>query len=145
MGNLTKPLDPPTRQLFQEMADGFRQRFLDRVTRHRPELTDADWRTLADGRVLAASRALKQHLVDRLGYLEDALDEAQHLAGMHDAEVVLYSRPGSPARSLYAIASSPPRLSDAIPFSYPGLDRTKLPTFLYLWQPDPTLPRTSPR
>jgi protease IV len=33
----------------------------------------------------------------------------------------------------------------SIPFSYPGLDRTKLPTFLYLWQPDPTIPRTSPR
>ena len=32
-------------------------------------------------------------------------------------------------------------LSEAIPFSYPGLDRSKLPTFLYMWQPDPTLPR----
>ena len=145
MGSVTKPLEPQTRELLQEMADGFRQRFLDRVTRRRPELTDADRRTLADGRVVAASRALKLHLVDRLGYIEDALGEAEHLAGVADAEVVLYSRGGSPARSLYAIASSPPRLSEAIPFSYPGLDRTKLPTFLYLWQPDPTLPRTSPR
>lgn len=145
MGSVTKPLEPQTRELLQEMADGFRQRFLDRVTRRRPELTDADRRTLADGRVVAASRALKLHLVDRLGYIEDALGEAEHLAGVADAEVVLYSRGGSPARSLYAIAPSPPRLSEAIPFSYPGLDRTKLPTFLYLWQPDPTLPRTSPR
>ena len=145
MGSVTKPLEPQTRELLQEMADGFRQRFLDRVTRRRPELTDADRRTLADGRVVAASRALKLHLVDRLGYIEDALGEAEHLAGVADAEVVLYSRGGSPARSLYAVAPSPPRLSEAIPFSYPGLDRTKLPTFLYLWQPDPTLPRTSPR
>ena len=145
MGSVTKPLEPQTRELLQEMADGFRQRFLDRVTRRRPELTDADRRTLADGRVVAASRALKLHLVDRLGYIEDALGEAEHLAGVADAEVVLYSRGGSPARSLYAIAPCPPRLSEAIPFSYPGLDRTKLPTFLYLWQPDPTLPRTSPR
>jgi len=145
MGSVTKPLEPQTRELLQEMADGFRQRFLDRVTRRRPELTAADRRTLADGRVVAASRALKLHLVDRLGYIEDALGEAEHLAGVADAEVVLYSRGGSPARSLYAIAPSPPRLSEAIPFSYPGLDRTKLPTFLYLWQPDPTLPRTSPR
>ena len=145
MGSVTKPLEPQTRELLQEMADGFRQRFLDRVTRRRPELTDADRRTLADGRVVAASRALKLHLVDRLGYIEDALGEAEHLAGVADAEVVLYSRGGSPARSLYAIAPGPPRLSEAIPFSYPGLDRTKLPTFLYLWQPDPTLPRTSPR
>ena len=145
MGSVTKPLEPRTRELLQEMADGFRQRFLDRVTRRRPGLTEADRRTLADGRVVAASRAVKLHLVDRLGYLDDALGEAENLAGVLDAEVVLYNRSGSPARSLYAIAPSPPRLSEAIPFSYPGLDRTKLPTFLYLWQPDPTLPRTSPR
>lgn len=145
MGSVTKPLEPQTQQLLQEMADGFRQRFLERVTKRRPELTDADRRTLADGRVVAGSRAVNLHLVDRLGYIEDALEEAEKLAGVADDEVVLYNRSGNPARSLYAVAPSPPRLSEAIPFSYPGLDRTKLPTFLYLWQPDPTLPRTSPR
>jgi protease-4 len=145
MGSVTKPLEPRTRALLQEMADGFRQRFLDRVTRRRPGMTQADRGTIADGRIVVASQALKLHLVDRLGYIEDALGEAEHLAGLSDAEVVLYSRGGSPARSLYAIAPGPPRLSEVIPFSYPGLDRTKLPTFLYLWQPDPTLPRTSPR
>ena len=36
-------------------------------------------------------------------------------------------------------------LSEAIPFSYPGLERSKLPTFLYLWQPDPTLTRQGGR
>jgi protease-4 len=145
MGSVTKPLDPPSRQPLQEMADSFRQRFIDRVARRRPALSDADRRTLGDGRVVAAARALELHLIDRLGYIDDALAEAEHLAGVADAEVVLYNRGGSPARSLYAIAPSPPRLSEAIPFSYPGLDRTKLPTFHYLWQPDPTLPRTSPR
>jgi protease-4 len=145
MGSVMKPLEPQTRELLQEMADGFRQRFLTRVTKRRPGLTEADRRTLADGRVVAAPVALRLHLVDRLGYIDDALNEAEHLAGVSDAEIVLYNRSGSPARSLYAIAPSPPRLSEAIPFSYPGLDRTKLPTFLYLWQPDPTLPRTSPR
>jgi protease IV len=145
MGSVTKPLEPQTRALLQEMADGFRQRFLDRVTKLRPGMTKADHGTIADGRIVVAAQALKLHLVDRLGYIEDALGEAEHLAGISDAEVVLYGRSGSPARSLYAIAPGPPRLSDAIPLSYPGLDRAKLPTFLYLWQPDPTLPRTSPR
>ena len=53
----------------------------------------------------------------------------------------LFHRTGYPAHSLYAITPTPAPLSEAIPFSYPGLDRSKLPTFLYLWQPDPTLPR----
>ena len=99
---------------------------------------------LSDGRIIAAPRALALHLVDRLGYLHDALHEAESLAGASDSEVVIYHRPGTPTRSLYAISPSPPRLSEAIPLSYPGLDRTKLPTFLYLWQPDPTVPRTNP-
>jgi protease-4 len=29
------------------------------------------------------------------------------------------------------------------PISLPGVDRSKLPTFLYMWQPDPTLERLS--
>jgi protease-4 len=145
MGSVTRPLDEKTRALLQEMADGFRQQFHDRVARRRPGLNDADRRAIADGRIVSASQALRLHLIDRLGYIDDALQETERLAGVPPAEVVMYHRAGSPARSIYAIAPAPPRLSEAIPLSYPGLDRTKLPTFLYLWQPDPTIPRTSPR
>jgi protease-4 len=145
MGSVTGPLEPETRAILQETANGFRQRFMDRVVSRRQKLTEADRRLLQDGRVIAGPRALEVHLVDRLGYLQDAIHEAEGLVGVRDAEVVLYHRAGTPARSFYAIRPAPPQLSEAIPFSYPGLDRTKLPTFLYLWQPDPTIPRTSPR
>jgi protease-4 len=145
MGSVTRPLEPATRSLLQEMTNGFRDRFLDRVTRRRRALTEANRREIADGRIIAAPQASRLHLVDRLGSIHDAIEEAQRLARVADVEVLIYHRAGCPARSLYAVAPSPPRLSEALPFSYPGLDRTKLPTFLYLWQPDPTLPRTSPR
>ncbi len=97
MGSVMKPLDDQTRQLLQEMADGFRQRFLDRVASRRPALSAAQRQQLGDGRVVAASRALTLHLVDRLGYIEDALAEAEHLAGVSGTEVVLYNRCSSPA------------------------------------------------
>jgi protease-4 len=145
MGSVAGPIDPDTRALFQEMAGEFHQRFLKRVARRRPGMTEDDRRVLGDGRIVSAPQALRLHLVDRLGTLHDAIQEAEGIAGVADAEVVIYHRAGTPARSLYAISPGPPRLSDAIPLSYPGLDRTKLPTFLYLWQPDPTIPRTSPR
>lgn len=145
MGSVTQPLDSKTRELLQEMADGFRKRFADRVVQRRPALTSEDQKAYADGRVVAASKALSLHLVDRLGYIHDAIQEAQQLASIPDAEVVLYHRPNAPARSLYAIAPTPPHLSEAIPFSYPGLDRGKLPSFLYLWQPDPSVPKTTTR
>jgi protease-4 len=105
-------------------------------------MTAADRQIVGDGRIVSAPRAIGLHLVDRLGSIHDALHEAEGLAGVTEAEVVFYHRAGTPVRSLYAISPAPARLSEAIPLSYPGLDRTKLPTFLYLWQPDPTVPRT---
>ncbi len=81
----------------------------------------------------------------RLGYLDDAIAEAERLAGTSDSEVVFFQRPGYPTRSLYAIVPNVPLQSELIPLSYPGLERSKLPTFLYLWQPDPTITRLGGR
>jgi protease-4 len=108
-------------------------------------MSGAEREAIDDGRIVAATRALEMHLVDRIGYMPEAIEEARGLAGVADAEVVIVHRAEHPARSIYAIAPSPPRLSDAIPLSYPGLDRSKLPAFLYLWQTDPTVPRTASR
>ncbi len=50
---------------------------------------------IADGRVFSGADALKNGLVDQLGYLETAYDLAKELAGVKDAEVVRYTHPGS--------------------------------------------------
>ncbi len=145
MGTVTKPLDDDARALLDEMAESFHQRFLARIAERRPAVGEENLKTLADGRVIDGSKALAMNVVDQLGYLPDAIGEARRLAGAPGAAAILYHRQAAPARSLYAIAPKPPRVSDALPFSYPGLDRSKLPAFLYLWQPDPTLPRTTSR
>jgi protease-4 len=145
MGSVTAPLDDETRQLFQQMADAYREHLIRSVKLRRPAMTDQDVAVLKDGRVVLASQAQNLHLVDRIGYLHDAIAEAERLVGSVGAEVVINHRSGYPAHSLYAITPSPAPLTEAIPFSYPGLDRAKLPTFLYLWQPDPTLPRVGAR
>jgi protease-4 len=145
MGTVSKTLSPETRQLLQQMADSYRDRLQNRVKERRTAMTPEDLQRLQDGRVVLASDALKLHLVDRLGYVHEAIDEAERLAGVSGAEVAVYHRVGYPARSLYAIDPTPAPMNDVIPFSYPGLDRSKLPTFLYLWQPDPTLPHLGSR
>jgi protease-4 len=145
MGTVTAPLDNETRAMIQKMADAYRDHLQRRVKARRTAMTTHDQQVAGDGRVLLASQAMELHLVDRLGYLHDAIAEAERLAGVAGAEVVLFHRSGYPAHSLYAITPSPAPLNEAIPFSYPGLDRSRLPTFLYLWQPDPTLPRPSAR
>ena len=141
MGTVTAPLDDDTRKMMQQMADAYRDHLQRRVKERRPAMTAGDHKVVQDGRVLLASTAHSLHLVDRIGYVHDAIAEAEALSNVSGAEVVLFHRTGYPAHSLYAITPTPAPLSEAIPFSYPGLDRSKLPTFLYLWQPDPTLPR----
>ncbi len=141
MGTVTTPLDDESRNMLQQMADAYRDHLQRRVKERRTAMSVADQQQVADGRVLLASSAQTLHLVDSLGYVHEAIGEAERLCGVTGAEVVLYHRAGYPAHSLYAITPTPAPLNEAIPFSYPGLDRAKLPTFLYLWQPDPTLPR----
>jgi protease-4 len=145
MGSVMGPLPDEARVLLQQMADGFRDRFYTRVVTSRPQLTAQDRKTVADGRIVAGPQALAMHLVDRLGYLDDAIADAESLAGLSGAEVVLYQRAGYPARSIYAVTPNVPLQGELVPVSYPGLDRTKLPTFLYLWQPDPTVTKLGGR
>jgi protease IV len=141
MGTVTNLLDDKVRALLQKMADSYREHLERNIKERRKSMTVQDQQALKDGRIVIASEGLALHLVDRLGYLHDAIAEAEQISGVSKAEVVLLHRTGYPAHSLYAITPSPAPLSDSLPFSYPGLDRTKLPSFLYLWQPDPTLPR----
>ncbi len=143
MGTLTAPLDDETRIMLQQMADAYRDHLFRRVKERRVLMTVGDHRVMEDGRVILASTAQTLHMIDRIGYLHDAIAEAERICNVPGAEVVLFHRTGYPAHSLYAITPTPAPLSESIPMSYPGLDRSKLPTFLYLWQPDPTVPKLS--
>jgi protease-4 len=145
MGTVTAPLTETVRALFQDMADGFGRQFAARVARQRPAMSESDRKAVGDGRIVPASKAVGLHMVDLLGYPDDAITEAGHLASVATPEVVLLQRSGYPARSIYASVPNVPLQSDLIPFSYPGLERNKLPTFLYIWQPDPTLSRHAGR
>jgi protease-4 len=135
---------PERRQLLQAMADDFHERFRQVVTQARPSV-DASDPTLFDGRVFAANQALQRRLIDRIGYLDDAIATAREMSHAEQARVVLYHRGNDPAHSPYAITPNVPLQNTVLPISVPGLDRSRLPTFLYLWQPDPTLEKLGGR
>jgi protease-4 len=84
-------------------------------------------------------------LIDRLGYLDDAIAAARELAHVEQSRVVLYHRCNDRARSPYAITPNVPLQNTMLPISVPGLDRSRLPTFLYMWQADPTMEKLSGR
>jgi protease-4 len=145
MGDVTavqeNDLKEPTRTLFLEMAKGFHDRFINRVNTCRPAIRRSNPKDWTDGRIVDATKARAIHMIDALGYPEDAVAEAERLAGSPGSEVVIFQRADYPVRSIYATVPNTPTPIAAFPFSVPALDRSKLPTFLYLWQPDPTITR----
>jgi protease-4 len=142
LGTVTRALKPEEEALLKEMTNEFYDRFRSVVLQQRKKV-DATQKTTFDGRVFTATQAQKLGLIDQIGYLDDALDLAREQAGQLHAGAVLLHRTGDVARTAYATTPNYPIHVNLIPASLPGLDRSKLPTFLYMWQPDPTLERFS--
>lgn len=98
--------------------------------------------TVFDGRVILASEAQQRGLIDQIGYLDDAIITAEGLAGISKSRTVVYRRSNDRALTAYDITPNLPTSAVSLPLSIPGLDRSQLPVYLYLWQPDPLLERT---
>lgn len=141
-----RPMEPEERQRLQQIANAFHQRFIERVRRARPAIGDEfAW---SDGRIGTGIEARDAGLVDAVGYLDDAIDSAQRLAGIPSQPsgrrpaVIMYRRDNDRAYTLLDRTPNRPLQSSLIPVNIPGLDRSSLPTFLYLWQADPSFVTT---
>ena len=144
LGTPIRALDDDRRKLLQTMADEFHERFRRVVEEGRPAVDPAD-ETTFDGRVFTAEQALKRNLIDRIGYLDDAIMTANLLTHHPCTKIVFYHRAKDEARSNYSVTPNVPLQGTLIPLSVPGFDRSKLPSFLYLWQPEPTMEKLGGR
>lgn len=114
-----RPATPEEKRMMQEIIDDFYRGFVEVVAKGR-KLNTEEVRRVADGRIFTASQAKDLGLVDKLGYLDDALELAKKEAGLEEARVVRYHRPGSYRPTVYSLL---PELELAAP------------QFLYLWFP----------
>ncbi|MBU6309022.1 MAG: signal peptide peptidase SppA [Planctomycetes bacterium] len=91
----TPELAEKERKLIQELVDDMFRRFKEIVKAGRPKLDDDAVDRVATGQIFTARQALEAGLVDRIGFLEDAIDRAVELAGLsaEKARVVKYSKP----------------------------------------------------
>jgi protease-4 len=137
IGSPIKELSADKRKLLQDMADEFHSRFRSVVLRGRPNV-DGKLDTTFDGRVFTARQAYELHLIDQIGYLDNAVAAARSMAGVNYVNLVFYHRRDDPALSQYSITPNTPLQKGIIPINVPGLDRSKLPCFLYLWQMEPS-------
>lgn len=124
MGSPFRRISPEERALFQGMIDSLQGRFVSLVAEGR-KLPLATVKKLADGRIYTSQEAQAAGLIDGIGYLDDAIDQAKKLAGLERASVVTYFRPGEYRANLYSLSLIN---IDTEGMLQPGM------TFLYLWR-----------
>ncbi len=87
-GSPVRQLTDEDRAMFQSVINSTHNQFVKAVASGRKLPVD-EVRRIADGRVLSGEQALELKLVDRLGTLQDAIEEAGRLAGIKGEPEVL--------------------------------------------------------
>lgn len=116
MGSPTRQLDPEERaeerELFQELVDLSFEGFKDIVRSGRPKFRedDAALDAVATGQIFTAKQAQDNGLVDKIGFIESAIERAAELAG-HDLgslRCIKYNQPTPSLATLLSAKASQP-------------------------------------
>lgn len=111
--DIANPLEPMKESQYavlQHLVDQFYDDFKARVKDRRPHLDQARFAEMTDGRIVSGKDALELGLIDALGGIRDAFDEAKKLAGIPSAKMIKYQPEGAVRpRTPYASADELPR------------------------------------
>lgn len=135
MGSPFRTMTTEERAIFQSVIDSFYQRFLTVVQEGRPQLQMEAIKKLADGRIYTGDQAKAAGLVDEIGYLEDAVELAKRRAGLTEARVVTYRRPGEYSNNIYSKMLAPGPLAGLGNLDLLSFVRGGAPQFMYMWMP----------
>lgn len=125
-----KPTDEELSYINDRLLEPAYQRFISVVKEGRRQvLSEEEVLRLADGSIFVAEQALAVELIDKTGYLDDAIAMVKARAGIEKAQVIEYRSP----LSFLDILTAEGRKTSLL-----HLDRTKLfelgtPQVLYLW------------
>ncbi len=132
IGSPYRPMSPEEKALIQGLITEMWDRFTDVVISGREGKMKPDRiKTLADGRVFTGEQALKEGLIDAVGYKEDAYKALRDAAKEPDAKIVVYGKePGlKELLGLDSALSSP----ESLLTSQAARMMTDQASFLYLW------------
>lgn len=127
MGSPFREMEPAEQKKFQDIADDVFDNFK-RAVKEGRRLSDEEIDRIADGSVISASEALKVKLVDKLDYIDAAVDDAR--GPYRSAAVVRYRRPSGLMAALLSSKASG-RLEVHVDTPFPSLS----PGLYYLWMP----------
>ncbi|MDP6634000.1 MAG: signal peptide peptidase SppA [Phycisphaerae bacterium] len=133
MGSPLKPLDKGDAVVLQGVVDDFYAKFVAVVDRGRPKLNTAQVAKLADGRIYTASEALKNGLVDSLGYMNEAMALAKVRSGSERVRLVMYGRPTGYRANAYSRVPEVGAQFNLVNVNAESLFSLARPRFMYLW------------
>ncbi|MBN2579560.1 MAG: signal peptide peptidase SppA [Pirellulales bacterium] len=120
MGSFFRPLNPEEKKVFEDLVDEGFQRFKEVIREGRPrfEKDPEALDKIATGQVFTAEQAKENGLVDQIGYLEEAVDQATAKAGLRkeDVKVVRYRPEPSLADVLFGNDAKAPMSPDLAQF-----------------------------
>jgi protease-4 len=133
MGSPFRPSTAEEKKIMEGIVEALHQRFARVILEGRPSLKESDLSRLMDGRIFTADQALKEGLVDRIGYLGDGIGALKSRIGLKEATIITYGRPGSYRGTIY---SSPlPPSADGGSLLAAGKRLSAGIQLLYLWNP----------
>lgn len=122
-----RPLTEEERKIMQGVIDTLYDQFVMVVAKGRDGLNTEQVKKIADGRIYTAIEALKLNLIDRIGYIDDAIEMAKKEANLTDAKVVRYNRPFTYKTNIYSTSPNIPI------FNIGDILNQLTPKFMYIW------------
>jgi protease-4 len=134
MGHPLRDMSEEELKIAQNMIDDMYSRFVEVVVDGRKQFADRKaLEPIADGRVYTAKQALKNGLIDEIGYLDDVIDDISIAAGISNASVVTYLVGSGSDATIYSSSKSP--APAGINLDLRGIVNSTGPGFYYLWAP----------
>ena len=137
MGSAFRQATDEEKRIIQNMIDQLGARFLDRIAEHR-RINPQSLKEISSARIFLADDALRLGMVDRVGYISEAIRVAKKLAELpENAKVIVYRRTEFPDDNLYNTSTSQyeGRGPSIVSLDLPASLTSYQAGFYYLWQP----------
>jgi protease IV len=96
-----RDMNKDDKAILEGIVTEFSQDFITKVKTIRP-VKPEDLAIIKDGRVMTASTGMKYHLIDQVGYYEDAMKTMESLSQTKSPTVVVYRRKGENKGGFYS-------------------------------------------
>ena len=132
-----RPSTPEEKDIIQTIINTLHKRFINVVLAGRKRvLSKEEIERLADGRIFTADQALKVKLIDRVGYLDEAVEEMKDSLNLTEALIITYNRPGSYRGTIYSgLPDTSHKEINLVAINGDGLSFLSGVQFMYLWRP----------